>query len=58
LLYGSGEFIVFDKEGKVEEAPELCKGEFHRIFSTNSATPNHKYVAGPDGSILLAFEKH
>jgi hypothetical protein len=58
LLYGSGKLVIYDKEGEVQEELELCRGEFHRIFSTKSETPNHKYVAGPDGSILLAFEMH
>jgi len=57
LIYGSGKFIVYgDNKPKLEIV--LQKGRLHEIFSTPHFTPNHKYVAGPEGSITMAFEKH
>jgi len=58
LLYGSGTFIIYDKKGHVEREMKLERGIFHRIFSNAAFSPDHKYVAGPDGSIVLALEKY
>lgn len=55
LLYGSGKFIIY---GDNERELELEIGKFHPIFSTQTSTPNHKYIAGSEGSICLALERH
>ena len=55
LLYGSGKFVIY---GDIERVIELEIGKFHPIFSTQTSTPNHKYIAGSDGSICLALERH
>jgi len=57
LLYGSGKFIVYDCDVPKREIV-LVLGRFHEVFSTATQTPDHKYVAGADGSITLALEKH
>ena len=57
LLYGSGKFIVYDENNKPKREIVCEKGKLHEIFSTVTETPNHKYVAGPEGSIAMAFEK-
>ena len=55
LLFGSGKFIIYGEE---EKEINLELGKFHRVFSTFDNAPNHKYIAGPEGSITLALEKH
>lgn len=59
LLYGSGKFVIYGggSSGGQSEL-ELEIGKFHPIFSTQTSTPNHKYIAGPNGSICLALERH
>lgn len=54
LLYGSGKFIIYPEEKELK----LKKGKFHPIFSSKDHTPDHKYVAGPEGSVCLALEIH
>lgn len=56
LLWGSGKFLIYEN-GVVKELI-LEKGKFHKIFTTPSYAPDHKYVAGPEGSITIALEKH
>lgn len=55
LLYGSGKFVIYDD---TERELKLEIGKFHPIFSTINSFPNHKYVAGSEGSIVLALERH
>ncbi len=55
LFYGSGKFIVYGEE--IEEV-NLEMSKFHKIFNTKDKTPDHKYIAGPQGSITLALEKY
>ena len=55
LLYGSGKFVIYDKDSKQKELI-LSPGEFHEIFSTFNNSPNHKYIAGPKGSVTLTLE--
>jgi len=57
LIHGSGKFLIYDNEGNIKKELELKKGEFHPIFSTPSESPNHRYIAGPKGSITLALER-
>ncbi|MCC6447446.1 MAG: hypothetical protein IT215_02020 [Chitinophagaceae bacterium] len=57
LLYGSGKFIIYRDNGKTEQL-ELKLNEFHPIFSDMQNTPDHKYIAGPKGSVTLALEKY
>ena len=54
LREGSGKFEIYDKNGEITEVLELVQGVFHKIFSTADTTPDHKYIAGPMGSICLA----
>jgi hypothetical protein len=56
LLYGSGKFIIYNNEGSERELV-LEKRVFHPIFSTAFYSPDHKYIAGSDGSICIAFER-
>lgn len=56
LLWGSGKFIIYSPQKETELI--LRKNEFHKIFSTKNITPDHKYVAGQEGSVTLALEKH
>jgi len=58
LLHGSGRFYVYNQEGEMEQKINLRKGRFHGVFSTREFTPNHKYVAGPEGSVTLALERY
>jgi len=58
LQYGAGSFFIYDGTGEISRVIILKKGEPHEIFSTPSETPNHKYVAGPKGSITIALEHH
>lgn len=55
LLWGSGRFIIYE-DGEESELI-LEKGKFHEIFTTPLKNPDHKYIAGPEGSITLALEK-
>ncbi|MEE9525437.1 MAG: hypothetical protein V3V78_02405 [Candidatus Woesearchaeota archaeon] len=55
LLYGSGKFIIYEAN---EKELELEKGVFHPIFSTQTYSPDHKYIAGKEGSICLVLERH
>ncbi len=56
LLYGSGKFLIY-RGGGIEEII-LEKGKFHKIFSDQANCPDHKYIAGKEGSITLALEKY
>jgi hypothetical protein len=56
LLFGSGKFVVYDADGKREI--ELERNIPHPVFSTPEHSPDHKYVAGPEGSIVLALEQY
>jgi len=58
LLYGEGKFIIYNEDGSVNGVLNLKQGEFHETFSDEKVSPNHKYIAGPKGSITLALEKH
>ena len=58
LLYGEGKFIIYDDKGRENQQLVLDKGKFHQIFSTTTKSPDHKYIAGPEGSITLALEKY
>ena len=58
LLYGEGKFIIYNKDGSINREVHLKKDQFHEIFSTSENSPKHKYVAGHEGSITLALEKH
>lgn len=58
LLYGSGKFEIYDDKGDVIRELELKRGEFHEVFSNRERHPNHKFIAGPEGSICLALERH
>lgn len=58
LLHGSGEFVIYDQQGEPEREVELVRGIFHEKFSTATQTPDHKYIAGPQGSICLASEEY
>jgi hypothetical protein len=57
LLYGSGKFIIYRDGLPVRELP-LEQGVPHEIFSTPKEAPDHQFVAGPEGAVLMAFEKH
>ena len=56
LRYGSGKFFIYDSKGIVMEEMVLRYDEKHPIFSTPEYSPNHKFVAGPWGCVLHAFE--
>lgn len=56
LFYGSGRFEIYDDKGEVKRKVKLQRGRFHEPFSTPEHSPQHKYVAGPEGSICLALE--
>jgi hypothetical protein len=58
LLCGSGKFIIYNEHGEIAEEMKLELGKFHKKFSTAISSPNHKYIAGPEGSICLASEKY
>jgi len=57
LLYGAGRFVIY-KDGKPARELPLEIGVPHEIFSTPKETPDHQLVAGPEGAVLMAFEKH